>query len=195
MLVLGSRLDHTPVMSLQTGTRVAETTTPIVDPANLKIIAYEVEGPLLTERPSYLRTADVREMGSVGMIIDSSDELVAGDDNLKINELRDLNFHLIGMAVIDEDRRRLGKIEDYTLETNSFVIQQLHVRRGLVRSFTDTGMLVHRSQIVEINDRAIIVKSTKKSAVAKVAESPNLTPREYVNPFRESVPQTEHRDS
>lgn len=182
-------------MSLQTGTRVAHITTPIIDPANLKILAYEVEGPLLTERPAYLRTADIRETGGLGMIIDSSDELVVGDDILKIKELRDLNFNLVGMSVIDEARHKLGKIEDYTIETGSFVIQQLHIRRGLLRSLADTGLLVHRSQIVEINDRFIVIKSgmkrEKKQKPIEVAAQ-NL---DYVNPFKESAPQVEQRDS
>lgn len=193
MLVLGSRLHQTPVMSLQTGTRIAHTMTPIIDPANLKIIAYEVEGPLLTERPSYLRTADIREMGGLGMIIDSSDELVVGDDILKIKEIRDLNFQLVGMAVIDEAKHKLGKIEDYTLETDSFVVQQLHIRRGFMRSLNDTGMLIHRSQIVEINDRFIVVKSGMKREKAKPVKAAvqNL---EYVNPFREPAPQPEQRE-
>ena len=76
MLVLGSRLNETPVMSLQTGTRLAVTTQPIIDPSNLRIFAYEIKGPLLTQQPSFLRTADIREYGRLGMIIDSNDEIV-----------------------------------------------------------------------------------------------------------------------
>lgn len=190
MLVLSSRLSQTPVMSLQTGTKLAHITTPIIDPANLKIMAYELEGPLLTERPSFLRTADIREMGSVGIIIDSSDEFVGLDDVIKLRELRDLEFHLIGMNVIDEHKHRLGKIEDYTLETNSFVIQQLNVKRGLIRGIATTGSLIHRSQIVEISDTTIVVKSgiKREEPVAK-QES-----RDYVNPFRSASPQPEQRE-
>ncbi|HEU4831030.1 MAG TPA: hypothetical protein VFS65_02575, partial [Candidatus Saccharimonadales bacterium] len=69
MLVLGSRLLSTPVMGLQTGTQLATTKSPIIDPSNLKIVAYELEGSLLTEHPSLLRIADVRELGDVGMIV------------------------------------------------------------------------------------------------------------------------------
>lgn len=191
MLVLGSRLHETPVMSLQTGTRLATTGTPLINPANLKIVAFELEGPLLTERPSFLRVADIRELSGVGMIIDSSDELLALDDVIKIKELHELEFKLVGMPVIDEHKKKLGKVEDYTLETGSFVIEQLNIKHGILRGLADTGLLIHRSQIIEINDNAIIVKSTaKKLSVAPVMQAVR---HEYVNPFRS--PQPEQIDS
>jgi len=187
MLVLGSRLNETPVMSLQTGTRLAVTGTPLIDPANLKIVAFELEGPLLTETPSFLRVADIREMSSIGMIIDSSDELLGLDDVIKIKQLHELGFQLIGMNVIDEHNRKLGKVDNYTLETGSYVIQQLNVRHGIFRGLADTGLLIHRSQITEINDKAIVVKSTaKKLTASPVMEA---TRHEYVNPFRRAQPE------
>ena len=180
-------------MSLQTGTRLAQTGTPLINPANLKIIAFELEGPLLAENPSFLRTADIREMGSIGMIIDDSDELIGLDDVIKIRELHELNFSLIGMNVIDEHKRKLGKVDGYTVETSSFVIQQLNVRRGLLRGLTDTGLLIHRSQITEINDNAIIVKTTAK----KISPEPIMqaTRHDYINPFRNPLPQPEQIDA
>jgi len=192
MLVLGSRLHETPVMSLQTGTRLAMTGAPLINPANLKIIAFELEGPLLTEKPSFLRVADIRELGGVGMIIDSSDEILTLDDVIKIKELHELGFKLVGMQVIDEHKKKLGKVEDYTVETGSFVIEQLNIKHGIFRGITDTGLLIHRSQITEINDNAIIVKSTaKKISVAPVIESVR---HEFVNPFKNPAPQPEPSD-
>ena len=181
MLILGSRLNATPVMSLQTGGRLAQTTKPIINPANLKIVAYEVEGTLLTQSPSFLRTADVREFGRLGMIIDSNDELIGLEDVLTVEKLYKQAFTLTGMPVIDDQKRKLGKVTDYTLETNGFVIQQLNVRQGFFKSLNDTGLLIHRGQIVEINDKAIIVKS----AANKIAEPVMQNLRtEFVNPFR-----------
>jgi len=193
MLVLGTRLNETPVMSLQTGTRLAQTGTPLINPANLKIIAFKLEGPLLTEHPSFLRTADIREIGAIGMIIDSSDELIGLEDVIKIKELYELNFSLIGMNVIDEHKHKLGKVDGYTVETSSFVIQQLNVKRGLLKGLNDTGLLVHRSQITEINDTTIVVKTTAK----KISPDPVLraTRHDYINPFRNPMPQPDQIDS
>lgn len=183
MLLLGSRLNATPVMSLQTGGRLAHTTKPIINPANLRIIAYEVEGQLLTQHPSFLRTADVREFGRLGMIIDSNDEIIGLDDVLEVERLYKLDFGLIGMQVIDDRKHRLGKVLDYTLETNGFEIQQLNVRQGFFKSLNDTGSLIHRSQIVEINDKGIVVKSSTVKTVEPMMQSMR---GEFVNPFRKA---------
>lgn len=191
MLILGSRLKGTAVMSLQTGTRLASVTQPIINPSNLTILAYEVDGPLLAEQPSFLRIADIREMGHLGMIIDSNDELIGLDDVITIKKVHDLNFKLIGLQVIDETKRKLGKVEDFTIESDSFVIQQLHVKRGLLRGLTDTGLLVHRSQIIEINDTTVIVKTTAKKIHEPVIQSLR---NDYVNPFRNQKPQLEQRE-
>lgn len=183
MLIFGSRLLGTPIMSLQTGTKVAQAGQPIIDPANLKVFAYEVDGPLLDEHPSFIRIADIRETGAVGMIIDSSDEFIGLHDVIKLQELAELHFNLVGMAVIDEHRHKLGKVEDFTLETGDFVVQQLKVKRGLIRGLTDTGLLVHRSQIVEINDTYIVVKAATKEK-EEIVSAPSVI-MDYVNPFRE----------
>nr|HMM62069.1 PRC-barrel domain-containing protein [Candidatus Saccharibacteria bacterium] len=140
MLVLGSRLLSMPVMSLQTGTKLAETNLPLIDPSNLKILAYNVSGPLLGNKKTLLLVSDIRELGKLGMIIDSSDEFVELDDVVAIKKVSDLNFKLIGMAVIDETKRKLGKVEDYSIDTDSFVIQQLHVKRGLLKSLSETEL-------------------------------------------------------
>ena len=186
MLILGSRLIHTPIMSLQTGARLAHTAKPLIDPANLRVLAYEVEGPLLAENPSFIRTDDVREYGRLGMIIDSNDELIGIDDVIRIKQLVDLKFSLIGLQVLDEHKRKLGKVEDYTLETGDFLIQQINVKRGIFRGITDTGFLVNRSQIIEINNNAIIIRSPSVKSVEPVMQAMR---GEFVNPFRNQKPQ------
>ena len=181
MLLLGSRLAHTPIMSLQTGGRLAHTEKAIINPANLKILAYEVVGPLLTETPAFIRTADIREYGRLGMIIDSTDELIGLSDVIHIKKIHDLNFSLIGMQVIDDHKHKLGKVDDYTLDTDSYVIQQLNVRRGFLKSLNDTGLLINRSQIVEINNSTIVVKSPTKKSAEPVMQAMR---GEFINPFR-----------
>jgi uncharacterized protein YrrD len=187
MLILGSRLLNSPVMSLQTGTRLASTIKPIIDPATLRILAYEVDGPLLTEKPSFVRTDDIREYGRLGMIIDSTDELIGLEDVIRIQKIYTLQFPLIGIQVIDEHKRKLGKVDDYTLDTGDFLIQQLNVRRGFLKGITDTGLLVNRSQILEINNTSIIVKAPSIKSVEPVMQTIR---GEFSNPFRSVKPQT-----
>ncbi|UTX51463.1 hypothetical protein KI440_00675 [Candidatus Saccharibacteria bacterium TM7i] len=181
MLVNESRLINAPVMSLHVGGRIGVTKRPIINPANLRVVAYEIVA-FNTPVPLYLLTSDIREFGSLGIIVDDADEFVAAGDVIKLDEILKINFPLISMHVRDEDGKKLGKVSGYTVDTLNFEVQQLSVRRSLLKEFTDTGgLLVHRSQIIEINDSAIIVKAPK----AKIAQPIMNTERgNFVNPFK-----------
>lgn len=179
------------MMSIQTGTRLAVIKAPVIDPGNLMIIAYEVEGPLLTEHPSYLRLADVRELSAIGMIIDSNDEFIGRDDVLVVKKLLDLDFRLIGISVTDTTGHKIGKVVDYNVEAGSFTIQQLRVRQNVIKSLTNPELLIHRSQIVEINDKSIIVRA----AINKLEKIVKVDRPTYINPFRSSTPQTNSKES
>lgn len=187
MLVSGSQLTSTPIMSLQTGTQLGTAETPIINPNNLKIVAYEVEGPNLDLHPSLLLISDVRELSDMGMIINSSEEFVGEEDVIKLKPLYDLKFSVINKHVVDERKKKIGKVIDYTIDPESFVIQQLCVKRPLLKNLSEAELLIHRSQIVEINDSQIIIKSeTSKKKVG--VKNGTL---DYVNPFRQHAPHAE----
>jgi len=191
MLLAGSRLIDMPVMGLQTGGELARTQREIINPHTLEVVAYELAGPLLDTHPSLLRVADVREFSDIGMIVDSSDEFVSPGDIIKLNEIYQLHFTLADKPVIDLKHRKLGKVTSYTIDTSGFVIQQLGVKRPFFKSLSDTELLIHRSQIKEINDSHIVVESELKTP-APVLKAVRDT---YSNPFRKtSGPQPEHTD-
>lgn len=186
MLISGTDLIGTAILSLQTGTELAHTARAIINPHSLSIVAYEVEGPKLDQTPSLLRTDDIRELSNIGIIIDSSDEFVSPDDIIKLSHIYELQFELINKPVIDEKRKKIGKVAEYNLESDGFIIQQLIVRRPLLQSFNDPELIIHRSQIIEITDAAIVIKS-KATANQPLPK----TSRNYSNPFRQGTPQPE----
>lgn len=194
MLLPESQLTNTPVMSLHTGTQVARLDTPVIDPTNLKIIAYKVKDIPGKKSPSFLLIDDIREMSALGMIIDNTDDLIELGDVIKIDNLNQLDFQIRGKSVVEELGRKIGKVEDYSIETSSFMVHKLHVKQGLLKSFGATIALIDRSQIVEVNDHSILVKTTAKRQPVE-AERVAIDRPEYVNPFRKPAnsPQPETR--
>lgn len=187
MLVLGSTISGTPIMSLQTGRRLASAGDPIIDPRNLTIVAYYCKDHVFRNKIYILRTADIRDYGSMGFIIDSVDELVEPEDIINIQKVIDIKFNIIGLNVEDEDKVKLGKVENYSVESKTFLIEQIKVRRPLLKSFNDTGLLISRNQIVEVTDEKIVVRSTKVKAEEKI----KYAPQAFINPFATSNPQSE----
>ena len=181
MLLPSTRFIDTPVMSLQTGSELGRTIKPIINPRELSIVAFELHGINLDYDPSLLRINDIREIGPMGMIIDSSDELISVSDVIKIKEIYELNFELVGLKVIDDKKRNVGKVTGFTLDASGFFIQQLQVKRPLLKSFGDTEFLIHRSQVVKVTDDYLVVKSPDIRHKEAVAEP---TGQMFENPFR-----------
>lgn len=186
MLFASDRLINTPVMGLQTGSELARTKSAIVDPRNLKIVAYELSGHRLEQQPSFLLTSDIREISNLGIIIDSSDEFIGVDDVIRIKEIYSLNFSLFDKVVKDEKSSKLGKVIDYSMEPGSFIIKQLIVRRPLLKSFSDTELVIDRTQIIEVNDTTIIIKHDEREP----APAQRAT-KAFANPFRGASTQSE----
>lgn len=180
MLLSDSHLNNIPVMSLQTGSELARTARPIIDPRNLTIIAFELTGDHLDQSPSLLRIADIREASSLGFIVDSSDEFIGLEDVIKIKQIYTYDFRLLDLPVFDSHRHKLGSVSGFTYETDGFVVQQINVKRPFLLSFTDTEKLIHRSQILSVRDDAIVVRSGSSDAHSPVGQKV----REYANPFR-----------
>lgn len=180
MLLPHSRLLDVPVMSLQTGAELARTSRPIIDPRNLKIIAFELDGEHLDETPSLIRIEDIREASTLGFIVDSSDEFIGVDDVIKIKQVYMYDFRLLDLPVIDTHHHKLGTVCGFTYEPKGYVIQQLNVKRPFLLSLADAEKLIHRSQIISIKDDAIIVNSADqpKSVALPVGQK-------YQNPFRQ----------
>ena len=180
MLISDNKFNSLAVMSLQTGAELARTEKAVIDPYKLEIIAYELTGPLLDQHPSFLRIEDIREIGPMGMIIDSADELVGIDDVIKLKEIYDLNFSLDNIKVVDERKHQVGRVIGYTIEAERFIIQQLRVKRPLLRSFGDVELLIHRSQIIDISRDRIVVKSP----TIRHTQPLEVAAQTFENPFR-----------
>ena len=184
MLVVGSKLIGMAVMSVHVGGEIARVKTPIVDPAGLRVIGYELTGPLLRGmKEQILLTDDVREYGRLGLIIDSRDELVAQEDVVRIDEVMKLNFDLVGLKVVTKKGQRLGKVSDYLLDTSDFLIAKIIVQRPIVKSLLDPELVIDRVEIIEIDDYKLVVKD--EEAKLKVKEKKMQFAPNFVNPFRE----------
>lgn len=182
MLINGSRLAGCPVLSLHVGGAIAYVENIIVDPNNLKIIGFRVSGPLVRgEVGDVLPVDSIREFSRSGMIVDSIDELVDGEEVLRIRDVLKLNFSLTGLKVISEGKSKLGKITDYVVNSASWEVHQLIVQRPLVKSFLDPELLIARSEIVEVNDYQVIVKDEHSKLQQTV---PSKLVSDFVNPFR-----------
>lgn len=182
MLISIENLLDVPVMSLQTGSQLAETTAAVVDPRQLTIAAFYVEGAGLEESPSILHPVDIRELSDIGMIVDDADKLMSLDGLVRLKEVIDFEFELIGLKVVDEHKRKLGKVSGYSIETSDYTIVQIYTEQSLLRSISTMSNTIHRSQVISVNNRQMVVQApTVRDEVKQVAKDARQA---FANPFR-----------
>lgn len=180
MLVRGSSLVNAPIVSLQTGGSIAWVKEAIMDPDSLKIIAFVA---LTKSQNNILPASSVREYSSqYGLVVDSIDELVTREDIVKIDKVMDLNFYMRGLKVESRKGSKLGRVEDYTVTDDNFMLQQLIVKRPAIKSFIDPELTIPRKEIIEVTDYKVIVKDEEKEILEK-AKNEDFIPN-FVNPFR-----------
>lgn len=168
---------------MHVGGEIARLVAPVIDPNDLKVIAYTVSGPLIGhEVGNILEVRDIREAAEIGFIIDSADKLVNQTDVIRLDKIMRLNFHLIGHKVVTKRGTKLGKVIDFTLNPDTFMIQQLVVKRPFTKAFFDPELLIGRSEIVEVDDDKVVVKDEE----AKIRENARKDfTQDFVNPFRQ----------
>ena len=125
MLVRASNLINMPIVSLQTGGPIAWIKDLVVDPDSLKIIAFTVN---IKSSANILPASSVREYSTqYGLVVDSIEELVAREDIVKIDKVMDLNFFMKGLKVESRKGSKLGRVEDYTVTDDNFMLQQITI--------------------------------------------------------------------
>lgn len=182
MLIYGSRLIGCPVLSLHTGTPIGWVDGIVIDPNDLKIVAFRLRDIQADEEVGeYLEMRDIREFSRIGIIIDSADVLADPEDVIKLGEILKLNFMILDMKVVTKKNAKLGRVIDYTVNSDDWEIQQIVVKRPLLKSLNDSELLISRKRIDEVTDYKIVVKDEIEK-IKKTAEK-EFVPN-FVNPFR-----------
>lgn len=184
MLIYNSKLTNLPVLSMQDAGQVAVLSKPIVDPNDLKIIAFRIYAGRKNNGGDILDARSIREYSNLGVVIDSRDEFITDSDVIKIQNVLKLNFDLVGLKVVTKKKTKLGRIIDFTVTEDNFSVQQIIVKRPGYKSFLDPELTIPRAEIVEITDDKIIVRDEEKR-IRERATKEDFVPN-FVNPFRKT---------
>ena len=156
MLQLSNTLINRPVLSLRTGTVVATAISPIINPNNLKIEGFYCDDRFNKDR-LILLYQDIRDLISQGFVINDHDVLSTPDELVRLKDVLELKFDLIGKPVETVSKVKVGKVTDYATEITTMYVQKLYVSQPIYKSLTGGNLGVDRTQINEITNRRIII--------------------------------------
>ncbi len=172
MLQLSGAFTNRPVMSLRTGGQVATITSPIINPNNLKIEGFYCADKL-TKGQLILLSLDIRDVISQGIVINDHDVLSEPAELVRLKDILEINFQLMGAAVFTVNKHRLGKVNDFATEVETMYVQKLYIGQPLLKSLSGGQLSVDRNQIVEVTNRKIVIQEPLQPTKASVtAASP-----------------------
>ncbi|MDO4527920.1 MAG: PRC-barrel domain-containing protein [bacterium] len=186
MLIEATSLVDYPVLSLHVGGEIARVVALVVEPEKLKVVAFQVLVSFISgedEPGEFLESRDVREFSQMGMIVDSEEVFVNTGEVVSLDKVLSYQFSPFGLKVVTKAGANLGKVVDFVVETDGFLIRQLIVRRPIMKAILDPELVIPRSEIVEVTDDKIIVKDEEEK-IRKKAIREEFRPN-FVNPFRE----------
>lgn len=156
MLILASKLKDVPILSLTGGNQIAQVVGPIVDYKNLEVPALWCSSQSSKDRT--LNTNDIREFNPGVVLVNSEDNLSEPDEVVRLAPLIQDNLNLVGMTVRTESGTKLGRVTDFTINTQDSLVHKLYVRQPLLKSMVNANVIIDRSQIVDVSPRQITVR-------------------------------------
>lgn len=165
MLQLSASLSNKKVLSLRTGAPIADITAPIINPDNLKIEGFYCQDSL-NRQSLILLSQDIRDILPQGYVVNDHDVLSETEELVRLKEVLELNFSLLGKPVVTVNKERVGKVSDYATETETMTIQKLYVSQSILKNFTGGSLSIDRSQVQEITPRRIIISELLKKGPA-----------------------------
>lgn len=165
MLLLSNALLNKSVLSLRTGTPIAQIIGPIINPDNLKVEGFYCNDRF-EKKHLVLLYQDIREVLAKGYVVNDHDALTDPGELVRLKKVMDIDFELIGKQVVTTSKQKIGKVSDYATETETMYIQKIYVSQSIIKSLTGGGLSVDRNQVTEITPRRIIINDLEGTSAA-----------------------------
>lgn len=163
MQIINTNILGKPVGSIQSGHRVGSLSSMVIDPGNLKIVAFGVDHEGETR---VLFGDDIRSFSPKGVIINDNDLLMEEEGLIRYAKIKDQHFILPKCTVVYEDGSKVGTVDSFSFDTKSFFIIKLNVEPSVTKLFSQSQSIIDRSQIINVEKGKITVK-TPADKVAK----------------------------
>lgn len=161
---MSASLLNKPVLSLRADTAIATVIAPIINPDKLRIEGFYCQDRFDKKKQLVLLCQDIRDVLSQGYVVNDHDVLVEPEELIRLKNVMELDFQLVGKPVVTVSKERLGKVNDYAAETETMYIQKIYVGQSMLKSLTTGSLSIDRSQINEITPRRIIINDLLESS-------------------------------
>jgi len=125
----------------------------IIDTYKGKLLAFVVD----KSNQMVIMDRDVISWGDV-VQINHFDDIIEANDIIRLSEIREKNIVLFGNKVVTRDGKALGKVVDFSLDTNSFELKNIFVAKYILGILQYDQRIIPANKIVEILKDKVVVE-------------------------------------
>lgn len=157
MLILASQIQDAPILSIRNGHPVAVAGKMLVDADKLEVAAVFCKSPGWRGENHVLLLRDIREYSRSGIIIDSLEDIEDIGEIIRLGDIVERDYQVNGKLVVTEGGAKLGKIEDYSVDTISNTIQKIYIKPSLLKNLMVNNLVIDRVHIVRAEEKQVVV--------------------------------------
>jgi len=171
MLILASQIHDAPILSILNGHPVATAGKMLINADKLEVAALFCKSPGWRGYDHVLLLRDIREYSHSGIIIDSLEDIEDIGEIIRLGDIVERDYQVVGKPVVTESGHKLGKAEDYSVDSGNNLIQKIYIRPSLLKNLMVNNIVIDRTNIIKAEDDKITVSdaSLKTPAKAKIA--------------------------
>lgn len=154
-----------PVLALEEGERLGKVRDPLVDPATGRVLALLLDQRTPSGEPQVVASANIHHVGPAAITVANRGSVVPLSRIPRFQELARSKTRLSGKSVITEKGTKLGEVGDLIINTETFEIEGLVLKKLL-----GEGRRIPAEQIRTIGPDAVVVHE------APVPSKPTRTP-------------------
>ena len=168
MLQLSATLINKNILSLRTGEVIASVTAPIFNPNNLKVEGFYCQDKF-SKKELILVYQDIRDIVPKGYVVNDFDVLVEAEDLVRLKDVLELNYQILGKTVQTTSKKKIGKVVDYATELETMFVQKIYVGQSIIKSFNGGSLSIDRSQVNEITPSKIIINDLLEGSAVRAS--------------------------
>lgn len=149
-MILASSLQGLAVASLHQQARVGSVSQILIDQETAKIIGFIVFTGWFKEKRVVVFD-DVAAIDGRALVINDIDNLVSIDEVVRAKKAYKNGYQLIGLKVITQTKKNLGRVNDYAISMTYGIVMQIMVKALLQMR------IIPRSKIIKLSKKEIIV--------------------------------------
>lgn len=152
MLIELLSLEKMPVGALEEAEMIGRVCRLIFDPVEVKLIGFLVKEGGYFSKTHAVSMSDVVDIDKNGVVISSRESLVEKDEIVRLAEIVNKKFSLIGLPVRTKSGKKLGRVENALVDGTSGDLLRIYL------GSTFSRRVFERSQIEKVTLLEVVVK-------------------------------------